>query len=148
MKLRTGLLAPCTSVEAPIHTGLRLTTPAREALTSHGNMVVREDGPTAAPRFTVTLRGTTPAGLVLCLIGHKAESCRGLRLQNEPPYPQEWPASVIAWYEQGDWTGCPQCSAPLVWYEAGYVPGYRVCSRSPHHHARLAPDGKSATLVR
>jgi hypothetical protein len=53
-----------------------------------------------------------------------------VRLDIEPEYPGE----IAAYWQQLDFTGCPECAAPLVWYEAGYVPGYRVCSRGPHHH--------------
>ncbi len=70
----------------------------------------------------------------------------GLRLQSEPAYPGEWAGVVcVAWWERGDWVPCPHhgCGAPLVWYEAGYVPGYRICLWG--HHAQLSRDGRRAT---
>lgn len=38
------------------------------------------------------------------------------------------------------------CGAALVWYEAGYVPGYRICLAG--HHAMLTGDGSTARAVR
>lgn len=54
----------------------------------------------------------------------------GLRLDTDPPYPGESPDT---WLQAG-WLPCPKCGAPVVWYEAGYVRGYRVCARPPYHH--------------
>lgn len=147
--IRTGLtMTPeASGVAPPVYEGLRLTVPAREAIESRASRVEQ----TAAqpwPLYTVTLNGNLPKGLVLCLIGTGAEQHRGLRMSDEPPYPGEWmQRGAIAWYEHGDWTRCPKCHAPLVWYEAGYVPGYRICTRAPHHHVQLDADGKGAKLV-
>lgn len=168
-RARTGLLAPHTTVAAPVHEGLRLTIPAREALVAAGNDVeLREavtpngDAPCAHGDMSVppslrrglpyqlwrvTMGGRVPRGLVPCLIGHGDEQHRGLRLGDEPEYPGEWASGGLAWWDQGEWVPCPSCGAPLVWYEAGYVAGYRVCARAPHHHARLSDDGRSATRV-
>lgn len=60
------------------------------------------------------------------------------------PEPATEPAG-IAWHEFGAWVPCPTCGAALVWYEAGYVPGYRVCVRG--HHAQLSADGRSARAM-
>jgi hypothetical protein len=154
---RTGLTmaSDASSVAPPVHDGLRLTIPVREALEAAGNIVQRLLGDQGEDtgRYIVTMRGTVPRDLVLCLIGgrdyrQREEQVRGLRLQIEPEYPDEWQDSAIAWWERGNWVPCPACRAPLVWYEAGYVSGYRVCARAPHHHATLSSDGRSAKLVR
>lgn len=147
--------------EAPSYSGMRMTIPAREALERMGNDV-SVDGNGTGPgvpdgsmlpstfvthhqTYRVTLR-RPPAGVVLCTIGRGAEQHRGLRLADEPEYPGEWSGDVIAWHDRGDWVPCPQCGGALVWYEAGYVPGYRLCTSG--HHVQLSRDGHSAKLVR
>ena len=70
-----------------------------------------------------------PKGIVAVHIN--AAPWLALRMDNEPEYPQEFPD----YWASVDFTPCPKCGAPVVWYEAGYVPGYRVCSQSPHHHS-------------
>jgi hypothetical protein len=55
-----------------------------------------------------------------------------LRCADDPPYPGE-SANLDMWIEV-DLTPCPKCGSALVWYEAGYVPGYRVCAGPKHHH--------------
>ena len=52
-------------------------------------------------------------------------------LESEERYPQEFPD----YWETVNFTPCPVCQAPIVWYEAEYVPGYRVCTKAPHHHS-------------
>lgn len=128
---------------APTYTDLRMTIPARELLSQLENAVV-PDG----DRWSVTLTGQLPANgvLILALVGNGANQHRALRLVDEPPFPQEWANGAgIAWHEWGDWVRCPRCGRALVWYEAGYVPGYRICTRG--HHAILRSDGKSAIKV-
>ena len=158
--VRTGLtMSPeASGVAPPIHDGLRLTIPAREALERAGNRVELLGATTMLPHsarpsqrgptyhvWRVEMTGVVPRGLALCLIGQGEEQHRGLRISDEPPYPGEWmQRGAIAWYEHGEWVPCPTCRAPLVWYEAGYVPGYRICTRAPHHHVQLDDDGKSA----
>lgn len=127
--------------QPPIHPDLRITIPARERLVQSGNRVT----PSSDGRWTVELH-QPPQGLVYCLIGYGNEQHNGLRCEDEPAYPQEWPSDVIAWHEHGDWVPCPKCGGALVWYEAGYVPGYRLCTHG--HHAQLSDDGRSARLVR
>jgi len=129
---------------APTYTDLRMTIPARELLEQLGNEI-RIHTTDSGPRYSVTLTGQLAAKgvLVLVLIGQGNEQHRGLRLIDEPAYPGEWANGVgIAWHERGDWVRCPRCGHALVWYEAGYVPGYRLCTRG--HHAQLSSDGKSA----
>jgi len=144
--------------EPPVYESLRLTIPAREALVRAGNQVRQMSSAQAEPaqldpalppslqRLGVPLYETTlvapPAGLVLCLIGQGDEQHRGLRLSDEPAYPGEWRDSGIAWHERGSWVPCPRCGSALVWYEAGYVPGWRICTRG--HHAQLSSDGRAA----
>ena len=121
---RTGLLAEHTNVEQGPHERIRLTIPACEALMAAGATII----PTGDGLHTVTLGGTVPTGLVaVSIIG---TDHRGLRLDIEPEYPGEF----ADYWLQVDMTPCADCGAPLVWYEAGYGPGYRVCAKSPHHH--------------
>lgn len=132
----------------PVYTGYRLTIPARETLERAGNGL----RPSTEPgRWDITLR-SPPTGLVDCLIGTGSpgqpdEQHHGLRLEDEPPYPGEWPASAVAWWEQGQWTPCPSCGGALVWYEAGYAPGYRLCTAGHHVQLGMGPD-KPAKRVR
>lgn len=126
----------------PTYTNYRMTIPVREALRRAGNEVVTAG---AGDLYAVTLR-SPPAGIVDCLIGNHADQHRGLRMHDEPPYPGEWPRGGVAWHEQGQWTPCPKCGGALVWYEAGYVPGYRICTAG--HHVQLSADGRSARFVR
>lgn len=161
MTTRTGLtMTPQVAhIAAPIHDELRLTIPAHEALVSTRNRVELRGATTMLPHtldraqrgptyqvFRVELSGDVPARLILCIIGHGEEQHRGLRLNDEPEFPREI-AGAVAWWEQGEWTPCPTCRAPLVWYEAGYVPGYRVCARRPHHHSILR-DGSARKVTR
>lgn len=135
-------------INAPVHNLLRLTIPVSEALTRSGNLV-KFASITPYQLHTVTLVGVVPAGIVECLISYGDEQHRGLRLRNEPEYPGEWPENKsIAWYERGQWVPCPapKCGRALVWYEAGNVPGYRVCTAG--HHAQLSADGRTAHVVR
>jgi hypothetical protein len=126
------------SIATPIYTGLRMTIPVREALERAGNEVAPD--PAASQRWAVALRAP-PAGLVLVRVGADGADL-ALRMEDEPEWPGEWRADSIAWHEVGDWTPCPTCGAALVWYEAGYVPGYRICLDG--HHAQLSADGRSA----
>lgn len=169
MGARTGLLPEHTAVATPVHDALRLTIPVREALeradnrcervevrAPNGESPYRHDDASVPPSvrrglpytlWRVTMAGRVPPGIVLCLIGQGKEQHRGLRLDDEPTYPGEWADGGLAWHERGEWVPCPSCGAPLVWYEAAYVPGYRVCAARPHHHAQLAGDGRSAKSV-
>lgn len=112
---------------APITHEVRATIPVVEALRAAGAKIERLTPP--AYGYTVTLGDTMPRGIVAVHLNGSPGV--GLRFANEPQYPTEHPDYWI----QVDWTPCPVCGAPVVWYEAGYVPGYRVCSRPPHHHS-------------
>ena len=109
-----------------------MTIPAREALFAAGAVVIPDDEGTT---YTVTLGESVPLGLVVVHTDIPAQygffEAISLRMDNEPAYPGEHDADY--WHTL-DFTPCPHCGAPLVWYEAGYVPGYRVCSAKPHHH--------------
>jgi hypothetical protein len=153
MKLRTVVSPRIRRAEGlrimpPVYEQMRLTVPVREALEGAGNVAAPTHTPDG-PIWTVTLQGTVPRGLAIVRIGRGATQQLGLRLAIEPEYPGEWPeGAAIAWYERGAWCRCPapRCGRALVWYEAGYVPGYRVCTRG--HHVQLSNDGRSGRVVR
>lgn len=111
---------------------VRLTIPAREALQAANALIVTEanDAKTGASLYTVTLSAQERVPVDL-IAGHIAGTDHTtLRLSEEEEYPHEIPM----FWEQVDFSGCPKCGKPLIWWEAGYVPGYRVCSGRSHHH--------------
>ena len=117
----------------------RLTIPAREALEAASAVITPAEPPTihvngrwersSAPHWRVELRQQCPSGLVVTQEYGSHAVC--VRRDDEP----EWPGgeAPAAW-QQLDLTPCPTCGSALVWYEAGYVPGYRVCAGPEHHH--------------
>lgn len=125
------------------HERVRMTIPAREALEAEGAEVVPETGfLPGVPTFTVTLGEHVPKGLVAAHTRIKIPADRfgyyvlvSLRMENEPPWPGEVTDGDI--WDRLDYVPCPRCRAPLIWYEAGYVPGYRVCAGKQHHHYLL-----------
>jgi hypothetical protein len=123
---RSGLFAEHDGI-APITYEARATIPVVEALQAAGATV--EPLPAPAIGYVITLGGTMPAGIVAVHLNQSPYL--GLRLAVEPEYPMEHPD----YWRQVDFTPCPVCGAPVVWYEAGYVPGYRVCAKPPHHHS-------------
>lgn len=121
-----------------IYTDTRMTIPAREALeavsTLHDQAYYYQRPPqdVVAVLAPVLEKGAPTVDYEVAL-----------RLGNEPPFPGERPNPDM-WLEV-DLTPCPKCGAALVWYEAGHVPGYRVCAGPVHHHflARLMkPQGR------
>lgn len=107
-------------VAAPVYEPYRLTIPAREALERAGNRVELLGNISVAPPYT----------------------------PGDALPPSARPAlTLVAWYERGQWVPCPQCGGALVWYEACYVPGYRICVER-QHHAQLSHDGSSASHSR
>jgi hypothetical protein len=123
---RSGLFPEHKGVGPLVHEG-RATIPVVEALRAAGANI--EPLPAPKTGYKITLGLKMPKGIVAV---HLNESpWIGLRLENEPEYPQESPD----YWQQVDFTPCPVCGAPVVWYEAGYVPGYRVCAKPPHHHS-------------
>lgn len=129
---RTGLLAGHSGVRQGRHRNLRLTIPAREVLKVHGATVTPEPPEDGIPLYTVELGAKVPPGLVAVRIVGSYHIA--LRTADEPEYPGEVPTL----WENVDFAPCPKCGAPLVWYEAGYVPGYRVCAGPKHHHCLVA----------
>ncbi len=134
--MRTARLSPpCYEI--------RLTIPAREALERAGNSIDRPPSATGTP--IVELR-RPPRGrdrlVIVALIGSTDTAAR---MEDEPRWPGECDATTCV---RGEWVPCPhpRCGRALVWYEAGYVAGYRICLRG--HHAQLSPDGRSATRRR
>lgn len=135
---QTGLFPEHSGVTQGAHENIRLTIPAREALQAAGATISPEpmDRKIGMPTYTVILGGKIPGGLV-CAATTVLQEGGGwleilcLRMKNEPEYPGEIEGS---YWQRLDFMPCPKCGAPLVWYEAGYVPGYRVCAKAPHHH--------------
>ena len=128
---RTGLLPEHHGI-APITREVRATIPVIEALRAAG-ATVDPISMADMPVYRVTLGATMPAGIVACHVNGPPYVDTCLRLACEPEYPGEWDGQ--SYWQQVDFTPCPVCGAPVVWYEAGYVPGYRVCSQPPHHHS-------------
>lgn len=126
---QTGLLAPCTQIAPIIHRGMRCTIPAREALAAAGATITPVGQAVGGwTLYDIQLGQMMPQGIICAQVGQHA----ALRLQSEPAYPGE----VRIYWGQVDWMPCPKCGAPLVWYEAGYVPGYRICTGPRHHHCQ------------
>jgi len=127
----TGLLPGHSGVAPIVFDRVRATIPAREALTEAG-ATVEPTGDTC----TIRLGGRMPCGIVAVSTPdpNGGADRMAIRMRHEPPYPIERPDV----WAQADWTPCPDCGAPIVWYESGYVPGYRVCAKPPHHHSIVA----------
>jgi hypothetical protein len=123
---RQGLFPEHDGV-APVAYVVRATIPVVEALRDAGATVNRAPDPMKG--YTVIPGPKMPAGIVAVHLNDPPHV--GLRLTIEPEYPQEF----SDYWAQVDFTPCPVCGAPVVWYEAGYVPGYRVCTQPPHHHS-------------
>ncbi|MEI8017497.1 MAG: hypothetical protein WCH39_04810 [Schlesneria sp.] len=122
---RRGLFAEHNGI-APVVYEVRLTIPALELLQSAGSTV--EPLPSRLG-YRVTLGAKMPSGLIAVHVHGSPHVA--VRLSSEPEYPQEHPD----YWATVDFTPCPVCGAPVVWYEAGYVPGYRVCTGLKHHHS-------------
>ena len=125
-------------VAPALHEKVRLTIPAREALEAAGATVTPEPMNMAIgmPTYTVRLGDQVPIGLVaahtkISYSGGSWWELLSLRMEIEPEYPGEFMGD---YWQRLDFAPCPKCGAPLMWYEAGYIPGYRVCSKPPHHH--------------
>ncbi len=125
---RVGLFAEHTSGVAPPTHEVRATIPVVEALRMAGATV--DSLPSPRIGYLVTLGETMPSGVVAVHLNGPSPNI-GLRMADEPEYPMEFEN----YWSQVDFTPCPVCSAPVMWYEAGYVPGYRVCAKPPHHHS-------------
>jgi len=140
---RTGLMMGGSGVAPIAHMGIRATLPVIERLLATEGVTVEAEQPDGSlvtvrsatsmigltpHTYRITLTTAVPAGIVATTVERSGKI--GLRLDDEPEYDGEYPDGWV----QLDWTPCPKCGAPLIWYEAGYAPGYRVCARSPHHH--------------
>lgn len=133
---QTGLFGEHRGAGGRRDENVRLTIPAREALERAGATVTLAPAlqPGAPQTYTIEHGATMPRGLVGCITqGDGWYGMTSVRLVVEPAYPNEY-ASV---WVRADYLPCPECGAPLVWYEAGYVPGYRVCVQRPHHHSLI-----------
>jgi hypothetical protein len=117
----------------PIYEGLRLTLPAKELLERAGNTVEKTD-----KYYTLMLR-YPPANVRVVIAEIMGEQSLALRCEGEPQFPCEYPA---AWHDVGLFTACPECGAALMWCEAGYVPGWRICLAG--HANQLSSDGKTS----
>lgn len=111
-----------------IPTDARMTIPAREAIEEVSETWLQPSGIGSEyaylkpPAGVIVVAVRTPDGLLET----------AYRLKNEPAFPGEHP-HPNSWLE-ASFLACPQCGYALVWYEAGYVPGYRVCCGPAHHH--------------
>lgn len=137
---RKGLLAPCTSIAPPVINGVRMTPKARKALKKAGHKVKAENADLKT--FSVTLCGRRMPRL-----------CVEIRLVDCLEYPcihvpndryfSLWRSGCWdgqSWqniWRDAEWMTCPRCKAPITWYEAGFVPGYRICLGNAHHHLIL-----------
>ncbi len=120
-----------------------------------GDMPIRQGAVMAAAQHAQTLmpdpyapecmveRGWTvwmvrpPAGLVAVHVQMAHDRSAGapmtaLREDSDPPWPGEMAAD--GWTSAAWTVGCPgprghPCGSVLIWAEAGYVPGWRVCLR-------------------
>jgi len=130
---RTGLLPEHVNriLILPTYLSVRLTIPAYEILSKSGARIEQYTSVDGTFLYDVTLQThqTVPTGLVVSRSRHTSNI--GIRMAIEPDFPGE----IKTYFEQLDFTPCPKCGSPLIWYEAGYVPGYRVCVKKPHHHA-------------
>lgn len=126
-KKNTGLF-PEHKDMGPITYEVRATIPVLEAIMKAGGL----SAPLRLPMggHKIVLGDTMPEGIIAVHL-NASEPRIGLRLESEEEYPQEFPD----YWAQVDFTPCPVCQAPVVWYEAGFVQGYRVCTKSPHHHS-------------
>lgn len=127
---RSGLWPEHDSI-APLMRVVRATIPVLDALRGVG--ATTEPMPRPKMGWKITPGSTMPTGIVAVHVNADDVDipCTALRLESEPPWPQEFPD----YWAEVDWLPCPVCAAPVIWYEAGYVPGYRVCTENPHHHS-------------
>ncbi|GIW89676.1 MAG: hypothetical protein KatS3mg109_0108 [Pirellulaceae bacterium] len=112
---------------------VRATIPAVEFLHKHGVEVIPAEP--ASLGYLVRLGDSVPHGIVAVRL--PIAPYAAIRTSEELPFPDEYDDGWL----QADWTPCPKCGAPLIWYEAGYVPGYRVCAKPPHHHCVVEFSG-------
>jgi hypothetical protein len=119
---------------------VRLTIPAREALERAGNRVTA-----TGDCYSIWL-SMPPRGLVIVtapdLDGPNPRvHVTAVRRRDEPPYPGERVADM---WTRHEFSACPQCGAAIVWAEAGFVPGWRMCVQGGHA-LRISDDGTRLT---
>ena len=133
---RTGLRPDEMPLEPQAFTGVCLTPAAQEALSAAGARLLPESDPRGPiSTHTVLLGVSVPEGLVATRFAQS--DGLGIRMKDDAPFDDE---IGHAYWEQAHFLPCPECGAPLVWYEAGFVPGYRVCARFPYHHVLIRPS--------
>lgn len=119
--------------QAPMY-GTRLTVPAKETLLAAGAKV-RLQNFDRYEIYMVQLLEKCPESLVAvnvqAILGYPYSGSIGIRRVDELEYPHEY---GIDFWRCVNLTPCPECGSSLIWYEAGYVSGYRVCSSKEHHH--------------
>lgn len=130
---RSGLSWTIDGIAPPVYE-VRATIPAREALVAEGAVIALLGPP--EHRVRITLGPRMPHDIVAARM---PDGEVAIRLATEQAYPEEYPGL----WEQAEWLPCPRCGAPVVWYEAGYVPGYRICTGPEHHHS-MVHQGPSA----
>lgn len=120
---RQGINQYMTLLGGGIPVNARMTIPAREALRKVSVVKNNHFYFSRPPQDMISV-------LVRAMDGYGYE--QAFRLTIEPPYPNEMPDDNM--WTEAMLTPCPKCGAALVWWEAGYVPGYRVCAGPKHHH--------------
>jgi hypothetical protein len=136
---REGLFPEHKGVAPVEQKKVRLTLHAIEALQASGATITDDpmDEALGIQTHMVQMGASIPTGLVVaathipCQDGYGYLDVLSLRMEVDPPYHDEQDAD---YWRRLDFMPCPKCGSPLVWYEAGYVPGYRVCTKKPHHH--------------
>jgi hypothetical protein len=142
------MIARLLHLAPPVIERLRLTIPAREAIerasAENRILLAGEIGGMAAPLYSVELVRPPVPALVLAHVGRGVgEQSNALRCADEPAWPGEWPeGEAVSCWDRGDWVPCPTCGYSLLWCEAGFVPGWRVCLAG--HACQLSDDGRSA----
>ena len=123
---RTGLPdALAEEFHAIIVRQIRMTRLAKEALQEAGATVALISSDPEV--YCVTIQIIPPG-----IVPNADELGRvALRMEHEP----DWPfPDFVSWWDRIAWQPCPECGHALAWYEAGYVPGYRICCGPDHHH--------------
>lgn len=141
---RTGLRPGFDGIAAPVIEDVKMSIPAMEALEREGHVVTLSRAAAKTdPYYTVELCGKrmprrldVSIRLIECEQGGYYERVV-LRTEEEPEWPGIVPDEMNMWL-LAEWLPCPVCAAPIVWYEAGFVPGYRICTRPPYHHSLIA----------
>lgn len=133
IKLKSAGRGPIPSAQPNIVWPVRLTIPAYEALKMAGCKI--ETVKEGIYSIELTNAKYVPDNLHVVLapdLNNDGLFVTGIRLANEPEYPAGEISHDYFWTKLA-LTPCPLCKSPLLWAEAGYVPGMRVCSGIKHH---------------